>query len=391
MKEIQQGGTAKVSFRYLLHRMCAYMLKPAAERCSEELREAVAKGEGAAMGGKAPEKQSCAGLPSVPAISQIPPEIDAELTILRSVIASLPDLIYVKDAQSRFLLANEGTSEAMGAASSAEMIGKTDFDFYPEGLARGFFEDEQRVIQSGKPLVSREEHIRTADGKPRHILTTKVPLRDHEGRVVGIIGIGRNITALKEVEAELERAREDLRFKATHDSLTCLYNREAILDALSRELMRARREHGCVALLLGDVDHFKRINDTHGHLIGDQVLRETARRLMQSVRPYDLVGRYGGEEFLVVLTNCPAPDAQVRANQIREAIASSPIDTLCGPVPISMSLGVLTTNEWGILPSEDLLREVDVGLYQAKAAGRNQSRLVRPEERRVSAASQLPF
>jgi PAS domain S-box-containing protein len=121
-----------------------------------------------------------------------------ELALLREVMRSVPDLIYVKDRESRFLFANQCTAEAMGAASGEELRGKSDFDYYPAEMAAGFYQDEQKVIQSGVSLVSHDEHIREADGRIRWLLSTKVPFRDTDGKTLGIIGIGRNITALKE-------------------------------------------------------------------------------------------------------------------------------------------------------------------------------------------------
>lgn len=301
-----------------------------------------------------------------------------ELSMLRAVIASLPDLIYVKDAQSRFLLANQGTAEVMGARSPADLLGKTDFDYYPESLATGFYQDEQKIIETGQPLVSRDENIREADGRNRCILTTKVPLRNPSGKPIGIIGIGRNITALKETEAELRRAREDLRFKATHDSLTSLYNRGAILELLERELARAAREDVCISVLLADLDHFKDINDRYGHPIGDEVLREIACRFTAAVRGYDLVGRYGGEEFLAILTHCSASQAITRAEQLRAVICASPIPTAAGNLPMTISLGILASRDWGHPGADTVLREVDLALYAAKAAGRNCCRLALP-------------
>jgi diguanylate cyclase (GGDEF)-like protein/PAS domain S-box-containing protein len=303
-----------------------------------------------------------------------------ELPMLRAVLASLPDLIYVKDAKSRFLFANQGTADVMGASSGADLVGKTDFDFYPDSLATGFFRDEQRVIESGEPLVSRDEHVRETDGRIRHILTTKVPLRDPAGKPVGIIGIGRNITALKETEAELTRVRENLHFKASHDSLTSLLNRGAILEGLERELARSARDTLCVSVLLADLDHFKDVNDHYGHPVGDEVLREIACRFAGAIRGYDLVGRYGGEEFLAVLTQCNAPGAMNRGEQLRQVIASAPISTTVGQIHMTVSLGVLASADWNNPGAELVLREVDVALYAAKAAGRNCCRLAVPGE-----------
>jgi len=190
------------------------------------------------------------------------------------------------------------------------------------------------------------------------------------------------------LEDRLVEAREDMRFKATHDHLTTLWNRGVIMDLLGRELTRSQRENGCTAVLLGDLDHFKSVNDNHGHLVGDQVLREVARRLLLSVRSYDFVGRYGGEEFLVVLNNCRPDSAFGRAEEIRKTICTRPIQTDAGPLGVTMSLGVLLSRDWGQRPADELMREVDAALYAAKTAGRNCIRQAKPEEPRevVSAA-----
>ncbi|HZZ39913.1 MAG TPA: diguanylate cyclase [Acidobacteriaceae bacterium] len=301
-----------------------------------------------------------------------------ELAMLRTVLASVPDLIYVKDKKSHFLLANQGTADIMGAASGSELEGKSDFDYYDSEIAAGFYQDEQRIIATGQPLLSQDEHIEEPNGQTRYILTSKVPLRSAEGEIVGIIGIGRDITAIKETEGELKRARENLHYRATHDSLTALLNREAILDMLDRELARSQRERAPISVLLADLDHYKNVNDMYGHPVGDQVLREIARRFVHAVRAYDLVGRYGGEEFLLILGGCSATEAMARADQLRQSIEATPIPTSCGPLPITISIGVLPAQEWAYPPMEDVLREVDVSLYAAKAAGRNCCRLAAP-------------
>ena len=304
--------------------------------------------------------------------------------MLRAVAADLPDMIYVKDTESRFMMANKAAANNIGAANSADLLGKTDFDFFPHDLAAGFFEDERKVLLSRQPQVSKEEFIPEASGKIRCILTTKVPLFDAAGQVIGIIGIGRNITKLKAVEAELKHARDELAFKAAHDSLTSLLNQGTILDMLGRELARGARENSPTAVLLGDLDLFKSVNDVHGHPIGDEVLREVANRLMKAVRPYDLVGRFGGEEFLIVLPGCAAPNALARADQLREAIAASPIPTTRGPIPMTVSIGVLVAQDWGHPTPEEVLREVDIALYASKAAGRNCCTVAAPPSLRAS-------
>jgi two-component system, cell cycle response regulator len=120
------------------------------------------------------------------------------------------------------------------------------------------------------------------------------------------------------------------------------------------------------------------VNDQYGHVVGDEVLREIARRLLGLVRSYDFVGRYGGEEFLVVLNNCGPTEAVGRAEEIRKAIARYPVQTKCGPLSITMSLGVLASRDWDLSLDEQILSEADVALYQAKADGRNCVRLAKP-------------
>src|SRR5579862_8424430 len=186
---------------------------------------------------------------------------------------------------------------------------------------------------------------------------------------------GRRILQL---EDRLVEARETMRYKATHDPLTSLFNRGVILDLLSRELSRTRRENGCTVVMLADLDRFKLVNDTFGHVVGDEVLREVARRLLGSVRSYDFVGRYGGEEFLIVLNNCESDQAIPRAEEVRNGIAILPVQTARGPVPITMSLGVLSSRDWNLALVEEILGEADLALYRAKADGRDCVRLAKP-------------
>jgi len=182
-----------------------------------------------------------------------------------------------------------------------------------------------------------------------------------------------------DLEDRLVEAREKMRFQATHDGLTALWNSGVIVDLLGRELARSWREHVSTSILMCDLDHFKSVNDTYGHLAGDEVLKETAKRLLASVRSYDFVGRYGGEEFLVVLNNCNPAYALARAEEIRKAIAQKPVPSSSGPVPITMSLGLLMSQEWGYRPVEELLQQADAALYAAKAAGRNCVRVASPK------------
>jgi two-component system cell cycle response regulator len=182
------------------------------------------------------------------------------------------------------------------------------------------------------------------------------------------------------LEGRLVEARENMRFKAIHDALSSVFNRGVIMELLGREISRSRRERVPTAILLCDVDHFKNVNDTHGHLIGDEVLREAARRLLLSVRSYDYVGRYGGEEFLIILNNCDPVSAPRRAEEIRRSLSATPVHTSIGPLLVTMSMGVHQTANWGVQSVEELLHQVDGAMYAAKAAGRNRVSFTIPSD-----------
>jgi two-component system cell cycle response regulator len=180
---------------------------------------------------------------------------------------------------------------------------------------------------------------------------------------------GQRILNLQE---QLVAAREALRLEATHDSLTGLLNRHAILGVLQKELQRSEREGSDVSVLMADLDHFKRVNDQHGHLAGDEVLRNTADRMKSSMRRYDSLGRYGGEEFLAVLPGCSAEDGTAQAERLRLAIGLTPFSVGGKLLTVTCSVGMAcrTSNVWQ--DTDSIVRAADVALYSAKALGRNQ-------------------
>jgi diguanylate cyclase (GGDEF)-like protein len=175
-----------------------------------------------------------------------------------------------------------------------------------------------------------------------------------------------------DLQAALLRAQTALQFDAAHDRLTAIWNRGAILDLLKREMERSRRTHDSLGIIMADVDFFKKVNDTHGHPVGDDVLREVGHRLVSALRSYDAVGRYGGEEFLIVVPGCDPLNLLVTAERLRRKIADQPVATSAGPVPVTISLGLaaVQTGESEIDP-EIFLRDADEALYAAKARGRN--------------------
>lgn len=191
--------------------------------------------------------------------------------------------------------------------------------------------------------------------KPFDVLELKARLR-----------AGRRILELQE---QLIASREQLRFEATHDTQTGLLNHSTILATLRMEGVRAEREGTALGVIMVDIDHFKAVNDRYGHMAGDKVLWEVARRLQGSMRPYDSVGRYGGEEFIIVAPGCGVEKAAALAERLRRSIADEPVQCAEGPVSVTASFGVSSARDVG--GPDQILGATDEALYKAKIQGRN--------------------
>jgi two-component system, cell cycle response regulator len=196
------------------------------------------------------------------------------------------------------------------------------------------------------------------------------PFDPHELQVR--LRTGKRIVTL---QAELIEAREALRVQATHDQLTGVWNRRAILEVLGNELARSRREGLPVAIAIADLDYFKRINDTYGHIAGDTALCEAAGRMRALLRPYDAIGRYGGEEFLMVLPGCTSRSAFILAERLRISMSQEPVKVPEGAIDVTSSLGVASSDTIASMDATTLIRAADSALYRAKAGGRNRVEL----------------
>jgi diguanylate cyclase (GGDEF)-like protein len=191
---------------------------------------------------------------------------------------------------------------------------------------------------------------------------------------------GERICAL---QVELVAARESLRYEATHDHLTGAWNRAAILDALERERARAARANTALAVAMVDFDHFKRVNDVYGHLAGDAVLRDGVARITASLRARDFVGRYGGEEFLVVMPDCDGAAAMSVCERVRAAVAGEPIALGALRIPATVSIGAAAWT--GSHDPSELVDRADAALYRAKHGGRDRVELATDTADRASA------
>jgi diguanylate cyclase (GGDEF)-like protein len=301
------------------------------------------------------------------------------------------------------------------ALSSSGRLRLRDLDPSPVGVRCLLVSDARVDPHLGQhPLVAGPPHVRFFAG---------VPLCDQQGRLAGSLclldrvprtllpgdretlgdlqGWAEDELALVRMSRQQETLmaeRDECQQRSLLDPLTALWNRRAILELLDRELSRCRRKDSPLAVVLADVDHFKNINDTYGHLTGDVVLRETSRRMRAALRPYDALGRYGGEEFLFVLSDCDLAGAESLAERVRdslsqEAVALRDAETIASglvtlrvggspllpapdEVPVTVSLGVASYRHGAVeVPAESvamgLIGAADAALYAAKAQGRN--------------------
>ncbi len=174
-----------------------------------------------------------------------------------------------------------------------------------------------------------------------------------------------------DLQNQLLAARESLRYAASYDHLTGLMNRKEVMEALQRELARAKRDRSPVAIAMIDIDHFKKVNDDLGHLFGDAALKEVARRFQSQLRVYDSIGRFGGEELLLIFPGCDLTSALIRMDQIRGLVCNKPVTSMGKSRIVSVSIGVAVADGQTVVDSNDLLHQADLGLYEAKKNGRN--------------------
>ena len=190
------------------------------------------------------------------------------------------------------------------------------------------------------------------------------------GGKLALISLLMDVTERTRAEREVQALQEMLREQSTHDALTGLYNRRYLEETLGRELVSAERHGYPVSVIMGDLDHFKAVNDSYGHLAGDEVLRVFGALMRQHARGSDIYCRYGGEEFLLVMPQMAEDSAVERAEQLRLAMAASPVPYGASPIAVTASFGVATFPRDG-RTGDELIAAADSALYAAKAAGRN--------------------
>jgi diguanylate cyclase (GGDEF)-like protein/PAS domain S-box-containing protein len=278
--------------------------------------------------------------------------------LFRSLMETMVDSIYFKDRQCRLVRVNRKMALDLGRADPAELIGRTDIELFGREFGETTMLDDARIMETDEPIIGLTESRQLESGQVNWTLTTKTPLHDLSGTVVGLLGITREINELKRAEMTLEHL-------ATHDTLTGLPNRYLMFDRLNQLLVRAARYGLSFAILIIDLDGFKRINDSRGHDVGDLVLRGVAERLTRNLRAADTVARIGGDEFVVLLESLRAgPDATALADKIRSTVGM-PFALPGGDAAVTVSIGIGQYPDDG-RDAEELLKAADVAMYRAK-------------------------
>ena len=308
--------------------------------------------------------------------------------LLKLLTRHLPDMLWVKDLDGNYLYANQAICDGLlMAKDTQEPIGKGDVFFairerklhkhIPGWHTFGelCFNSDIDVIKNDKAM--KFEEYGNVKGELMYLEVYKAPFYDKDGKTIGTVGAGRDITKLKKIQSDLQRSlkildeqRDKLEYQANHDALTDLPNRVLFLDRLNQSINVAKRDKEEIALLFIDLDHFKEINDSLGHNVGDKILVEFAKRLNEKIETTDTFSRLGGDEFCIVLNNIDTIDSV--SNFIVEIMETSkePFAIENNTLYIGMSVGIAMYPHDGV-SANALLRNADSAMYKAKDSGRN--------------------
>ena len=317
---------------------------------------------------------------------------------VRKGFDSLAEGLLIVDQQARIVLANRAF-RALHPGAAGDLNGQRidALGWLTAGAAAGAA-PWTRTLQSGAPVLAEPLELIAPDRPPSRLLVSTSAITDTRGQARGCLVTFDDVTAvhraneeLRSTLAQLECSRErieeqngELRQLASRDSLTGCFNRRAFFELAADRIEAARREQGALCCLMVDIDHFKQFNDVYGHAVGDQVIRVVARALAAALREFDVLGRYGGEEFCVVLPGAQPHEALAVAERMRVDIEANARSAIRGVEvgPIKASFGVAAIGS-GARNIEALIDQADQALYQSKQAGRN--RVTLWERARVAA------
>ena len=294
--------------------------------------------------------------------------------LLLTIINLIPVAFFVKDYKSRFFLMNRACEEQWGM-SFADLRGTDASQFFPPEQMEQFLAKDRSIFEGRKPVEFEETFWSNAKKADRIGYTFKLPMYDASGNPQYLVCVTLDITERKLAQAALADSEKKLLVLATTDVLTELPNRRQFLARLTEEFARVRRFgiQRCSVLML-DLDHFKRINDAHGHAIGDAVLQHFAQLMRNAFRKIDMAARVGGEEFAVILPGSDLAAARTSAERLRELVAKTPLVQGGKTISVTVSIGVATMVPSDFEADQTLIR-ADEALYRAKENGRNQVKM----------------
>ena len=303
------------------------------------------------------------------------PELDPAY-LLETFLENTPDHVYFKDTDGRFTKMSAALARWLGLDDVRHALGRSDVDFFAAEHAQTARAAELEVMRTGEPIVALEERELWPDGRVSWVSTTKVPLRTPTGRVIGIFGLARDITARKladehaqQQSGELERLAAKLEQLTLHDELTGLCNLRGLELLGTGAVDLAAREGSAICVLFMDLDGLKAINDGSGHAAGDVALLAAATVLRDTVRHTDVVARIGGDEFVAVLVGASAAEAGDLAERVRQGTRSRP--GLEHSLSVSIGVAELVQGETETL--EDLIAAADDDMYEARRRRRRRT------------------
>lgn len=303
-------------------------------------------------------------------------DLQAERDFATQIVNNMGQGLTVTNVKGEFEFVNPAYANLFGYASE-ELIGR-----HPDELSHpDDYKDLSSELEKRKKGITStyEARLKRKDGSIANVLITGVPRKTSTGEFAGTIAVITDLSRQKSIEEELRRTKHSLEKAfareqelANTDTLTGIHNRRSLFEFAERKLAIAIRYKQSLATMMFDIDHFKNVNDTYGHSIGDLILREVTRIVKDELRKADTFGRYGGEEFIVLLPMTSAKQAYSLAERIRHKVASLKVPSEKGEVSITLSIGVveLSHNAREENP-EDIFRRADIAMYAAKASGRN--------------------
>ena len=289
----------------------------------------------------------------------------------RSLTELSSDWYWEQDAEMRFV-STAGVSEARGGISPQVHIGKCRWELPGTEIMTQTWDEHRAVLAARKPFRNLMLRRTGSDGQIRFVQVAGKAVFDRLGTFCGYQGVASDVTARVRAEEALQLANEQLEKLALHDPLTGLANRRKFAERFDYDMARAVRAGTPLSLLMVDIDHFKAVNDRHGHLAGDACLKALAALLSASVRAVDLVARFGGEEFVVLQPEMSADQSLAAAERIRARVEAHPLDIRADAPPVAVTVSVgAATSAGPDATMERLIAQADEAVYKAKHAGRN--------------------